>query len=148
MSKPDYQKEIQRRLDQSAIAFSGLCMIHCLLTSVLFIIFPVLSATLVTVEDFHQFLLWFVLPVSLLGLLLGYFRCGDKVALLLGVIGLSQLIIAAIFGNEFFSELSEIVITSLGSLILIAAHIRNYQLCACDECKVSLFSHFKERNLE
>jgi hypothetical protein len=136
MSKPDYQKEIQRRLDQSAIAFSGLCMIHCLLTSVLFIIFPVLGATLVTVEKFHQFLLWFVLPVSLLALLLGYFRRKDKLALLLGLAGLSQMSVAAIFGNEFFSELSEVVITPLGSLILIAGHIRNYQICRCNECKV------------
>ncbi|BAU04478.1 MULTISPECIES: MerC domain-containing protein [Nostocales] len=136
MSKPDYQKDIQRRLDQVAIAFSGLCTIHCLLTPVLFIFFPVLSATFVIGEDFHDLLLWFVLPVSLFALLLGYFRRRDKVALLLGAIGLSQLIIAAIFGNEFFNELSEVIVTSLGSLILIAGHIRNYQLCACDECKV------------
>jgi uncharacterized membrane protein len=135
MSKPDYQKEIQRRLDQSAIAFSGLCMIHCLLTSVLFIIFPVLGATLVTVEKFHQLLLWLVLPVSLLALLLGYFRRKDKLALLLGLTGLSQLIVAVIFGNEFFSELSEAVVTSLGGLILIVGHIRNYQLCRCDQCE-------------
>lgn len=136
MSKPEHQKGTQKRLDQAAIAFSSLCTIHCLLTPVLFIFFPVLSATFVTSEDFHHLLLWFVLPVSLFALLLGYFRRRDKVALLLGAIGLGQLIIAAILGNEFFNELSEVAVTFLGSLILIAGHIRNYQLRACDECKV------------
>ena len=134
MSKPDYQKGIQRRLAQVAIAFSGLCTIHCLLTPVLFILVPVLGATLVTVEKFHQLLLWFVLPVSLLALLLGYFRRRDKVAFLLGVIGLSQLVTAVIWGDDFFNEFSEVVVTSFGSLVLIAGHIRNYQLCR-DECQ-------------
>lgn len=73
MSKPDYQKRIQRRLDQVAIAFSGFCTIHCLLTPVFFIFFPVLGATFITGEDFHHLLLWFVLPVSLFALLLGYY---------------------------------------------------------------------------
>lgn len=133
MSKPDYQKEIQRRLDQSAIVFSGLCTIHCLLTPILFILVPVLGTTLVTVESFHQILLWFVLPVSLLALLLGYFRRRDKTAFLLGFIGLSQLVAAAFLGDGFLNGLGEVVITPLGSLILIAGHIRNYQQTACHE---------------
>lgn len=136
MNKPDYQNKIQKRLDRAAIVFSGLCTIHCLLSPVLFIIFPVWGETFVTAEKFHQFLLWLVLPVSLLALLLGYFQRRDKVAFLLGLIGLSQLVIAAMLGNEFFSELSEAVIIPLAGLILIAGHIRNYQLCHCDECKV------------
>jgi len=45
-------------------------------------------------------------PVSLFALLLGYFQRRDKMALLLGAIGLSQLTIAAIVRNEFFNELS------------------------------------------
>ncbi|XWK91732.1 MAG: MerC domain-containing protein (plasmid) [Phormidium sp.] len=135
MDSLEFQKRIQKRLDQVAIAFSGLCTIHCLLTPVLFIFFPVLSSTFVTGEDFHYLFLWFVLPVSLFALLLGYFRRRDKMALLLGAIGLSQLVAAAIFGNGFFSEFSEVVVTSLGSLILITGHIRNYQLCCCDECQ-------------
>lgn len=80
--------------------------------------------------------MWFVLSVSLLALLLGYFQRRDKVAFLLGVIGLSQLVVAAILGDRFFSEFSEVVVTPLGSLTLIAGHIRNYQLCRCNECKV------------
>jgi len=106
-----------------------------LLAPVLFIIFPVLGTTFITGEKFHQILLWFVLPVSLLALLLGYFRRRDRVAFLLGVVGLSQIVVAAILGNGFFSEFSDVIVTPLGSLILIAGHIRNYQLCRCDECK-------------
>lgn len=135
MNKPDYQDKIQKRLDQAAIVFSGLCTIHCLLAPILFVIFPVWGATFVTDEKFHQLLLWLVLPVSLLALLLGYSQRRDKVTLLLGLVGLSQLIIAVMLGNEFFSELSEVVITPLAGLILITGHIRNYQLCRCDECK-------------
>lgn len=135
MNKPNYQKKIQKRLDHAAIVFSGLCTIHCLLAPVLLIIFPVLGAAFITVEKFHQILLWFVLPVSLLALLLGYFRHRDKMTFLLGVVGLSQLVVTAIFGNEFFSELSEAVVTPLASLIIIAGHIRNYQLCRCDQCE-------------
>lgn len=136
MNKPDYQKNIQKRLDKAAIVFSGLCTIHCLLSPVLFIVFPVWGGTFITVEKFHQIILWFVLPVSLLALSLGYFQRRDKVSFLLGVIGLSQLVVAAILGDEFFSGFGEVVVTPLGSLTLIAGHIRNYQLCRCDECNV------------
>lgn len=135
MSQPDYQKEIQKWLDQGAIILSGLCTIHCLLTPILFIIFPVLGATFIAGENFHQILLWFVLPISLLALLLGYFQQRDRIAFLMGVIGLSHLSTAAMFGDVFSNELSELVVTSLGSLVLIAGHIRNYQLCCCDECQ-------------
>ncbi|HEY9747883.1 MAG TPA: MerC domain-containing protein, partial [Allocoleopsis sp.] len=91
--------------------------------------------TFITVEKLHQLLLWCVLPISLLALLLGYFQRRDKVTILLGLIGLSQLIIAAMLGNEFLSESSEAVITPLAGLILIAGHIRNYQRCRCNECQ-------------
>jgi len=45
-------------------------------------------------------------PVSLFALLLGYLQRRDKMALLLGAIGLRQLTIVAIVRNEFFNELS------------------------------------------
>jgi hypothetical protein len=77
--------------------FTNSCLINLL---------PSSESTFVTGKDFHYLLLWFMSPVSLFALLLGYFQRRDKMALLLGAIGLSQLTIAAIVRNEFFNELS------------------------------------------
>lgn len=48
---------MQRPLDIIAISVSGLCVVHCLLTPLALLLFPILSGTLIASEDFHRFLL-------------------------------------------------------------------------------------------
>jgi hypothetical protein len=51
-------------------------------------------------------------------------------------IGLAVILVAARFGDTLFGEIGERILTTAGSLILIAGHFRNFGLCrgaACEE---------------
>jgi len=111
-------------------------MIHRLMTPVLLICLPVFSASFLTGESFHAAILWFILPTSLVAVTLGCWRHKDRYVLALCAIGLAVIVIAARFGDALFGEPAEMVLTSVGSSLLIAGHFRNFGLCrvaACDE---------------
>lgn len=129
-----HQQKIQKLLDQLAIMFSGLCILHCLLTPIFVVIFPVLVTTSIATEEFHQLLLWLILPTSLFALFLGSFNHKDRLLLTLGLASLSQLIIVAFLGHESLSEPGEGLITIVGSVALILGHIRNRHLCCHKAC--------------
>ncbi|MEN3332356.1 MAG: hypothetical protein V7641_1721 [Blastocatellia bacterium] len=124
----------QRLLDRLAIAVSGLCVLHCLITPVLLILIPVLASTNVADKVFHRILLAFVLPFSLAALLLGCRRHKDWIVFVLGILGLALLILTAWFGHDSFGETGERIATVLGGLTLAIGHVRNYRLCRRDGC--------------
>ena len=53
-------------------------------------------------EDFHQFLLWVILPTSGFAMWLGCPRHKDSLVLLLGLVGLSMLMLSAFGGLDWF----------------------------------------------
>ena len=121
--------------DLFAVSCSGLCAIHCLATPVLLIFLPVLSASIFGGEAFHAAILWFILPTSLVALTLGCWQHKDRYVLVLCLFGLAGILIAAEFGEEFLGESGERILTAVGSLLLIAGHIRNFSLCRRTACK-------------
>jgi len=123
-------------LDILAISISGLCAVHCLLTPLVLILFPVFAGTVLEGEGFHQMLLWVILPTSGLALLLGCRRHKDWNVLLLGGVGLSLLILAAFFAPEWAGEWGERLLTLFGGAIMSVGHVRNYRLCRNDQCPV------------
>ena len=74
----------QRLLDRLAIAASGLCVLHCLVTPLLLILIPVIASTNVSDGVFHKIMLVFVLPLSAAALLLGCRRHKDWIVLAFG----------------------------------------------------------------
>lgn len=125
---------MQRPLDIIVVSISGLCAVHCLLMPLVLILFPVLSGSLVAGEDFHQLLLWGILPTSGLALFLGCRRHKDRRVLVMGLVGLSLVILAAFHGHDWFGEWGERLITVLGGSIMAGGHVRNYRLCRNDQC--------------
>jgi peptidoglycan/LPS O-acetylase OafA/YrhL len=121
-------------MDRLAIAASGFCLVHCLVTPVLLISIPVLASTVVADEQFHGILLMFVLPTSSLALLLGCRRHKDWSVLILGTLGLILLVLTASLGHEVFGEIGEKIATIVGSMTLAAGHLRNRRLCRADKC--------------
>ena len=114
---------VQGMADLFAVSCSGLCAVHCLATPVLLIFLPVFSASFFNDESFHTAILWFILPTSLLALLLGCWRHKDRRVGLLCVFGLAVILVAARFGDELFGDSGERILTSAGSFSLIAGHI-------------------------
>lgn len=125
---------MQRSLDIIAVSVSGLCALHCLLTPLALILFPVLSGSLLAGEDFHQLLLWVILPTSGVAIGLGCRRHKDGRVLLFGLVGLSLLMLAAFQGHDWFGELGERLVTVLGGGIMAVGHVRNYRLCRSGQC--------------
>ena len=126
---------IQQALDKVAISASALCMLHCLLTPLLIIVVPVMSATFIADESFHRILVFLIVPISLFALFIGCHRHKDRVVMLLGCLGLASLVVVALVGHDLFGELGEKLATVLSGIILVLGHIRNYVLCrktACD----------------
>jgi hypothetical protein len=124
----------QKLLDRLAIAASGLCVLHCLVTPVLLILIPALASSTVADNVFHKILLVFMLPSSSAALLLGCRRHKDGIVFALGLLGLTELVFTAYFGHDFFGETGERVATVLGGVILAIGHVRNYCLCRHDGC--------------
>ena len=126
---------MQRPLDILAISISGLCAVHCLLTPLVIILFPILSGTVIAGENFHRLLLWVILPTSGLAVVLGCRRHKDTVVFALGMVGLSLLIVGALWAHAWLGEWGDRLLTMVGGGIMAVGHVRNYRLCRNDGCQ-------------
>lgn len=115
--------------DKLAIALSSLCVIHCLATPLLLIILPSFGALFADSHElFHQIILFFVLPVGLAALAAGYRHHHKSTVLGSGLTGLAILFVTALYGHDYLGEIGETGATIVASVIIVYAHLRNYQL--------------------
>ena len=121
-------------MDKSAISASAICAVHCLCLPLLLGVFPALSTSILGQELFHQSLLWVVIPLSVIALTMGCRRHNNLIVALLGLAGLSALVLAASMGHEGLGENGERIATLMGALAIAAAHVRNYILCKQSSC--------------
>ena len=131
---------VQNITDTLAISLSVLCFLHCLLAPVTLITFPFLGVIVLEGELLHRFIILILLPPSGLALFLGCRHHKDSCVLLLGLFGFFTLLLAAFFVSTEFGELAEKLLTSLGSMLMISGHIRNYKLCRDSGCDHHLSS--------
>lgn len=110
-------------LDKAAVALSGLCLLHCLLMPLAFVALPFLEQF--NARHFHAEILLVVLPVSLIALSIGFRRHQDKRVVVMGIVGLSLLIIGATFAHNYYGVFADRLFTITGSVILALAHYRN-----------------------
>ena len=102
---------------------------HCVAQPLLFLILPVLPGLyLLEHHLFHQVILFAVVPLGLIALVIGYLNHKRFGVLCTGIVGLILLICISLFGHDLLNETGEIVLTELASLIIICAHVMNYQL--------------------
>ncbi len=142
-------------LDSLAISMSVICAVHCLLTPLLLVLFPIVATTFWVHQDFHLWMLLFVLPTTSMAVFLGCRKHKDKFVMGLSSIGLALLFAVCIFESFFHAgsllqhsseclkctqgEMSDhFTITTLanilGGILLASAHIRNYLLCRSSNC--------------
>jgi uncharacterized membrane protein YjjP (DUF1212 family) len=126
---------MQKIIDNLGITISSVCAIHCVLLPAIFIIAPY---SFLASHEFHEALIYFILPCAAIAFILGCRKHGDiKVAVMgtLGVILLaSSLLFHEIFhAEEHSEELITVLITIAGSLMLILSHLRNRKLCLKEE---------------
>ena len=114
--------------DKVAIGLSLLCLMHCLLLPVLLLVLPTATIVVALTNEFvHKAILFSVVPVSLAALYFGYRKHGSKALVVMGLMGL-LLLLSAIFAHDLVGHTGEIVLTVLGSVLLVVGHFRNYRL--------------------
>ncbi len=142
-------------LDSLAISMSIICAVHCLLTPLLIIAFPILATTFWVHQNFHLWMLLFVLPTTSLAVFLGCRKHRDKLVVSLSAIGLSCLFAVSLYESFFHvNHMLEhgaecmhglhveheehfpltTVVNILGGVFLASAHVRNYYLCRRLQC--------------
>lgn len=118
-----------RGLDALAMAFSALCLVHCLALPLLVAALPLAASSLFADERFHQWLLLGAVPTSVIALGWGWRRHRDSLVAWLGAVGLVLMVFAA-FGIQtgLIDAFGERLLTVIGAIALAVAHLRNYQL--------------------
>jgi len=115
--------------DKFAIGLSLLCTLHCLALPLLILLLPTVSTVFLSDEGFHFYMVMMVLPISSFALWVGYKQHGSSKILLQGILGLIILSITVFFGHEKLGEITEKLLTLLGSGFICYAHYLNYKNC-------------------
>ena len=115
--------------DRVGVWTSTLCVVHCLLTPVLLSMSAVAAHFLPSEERVHRSLALAIALIGTFALIRGFRRHRRRRVLSLMTAGLLCIFFGAYFGDRLPSHWNEVVITSLGSLLMIAAHRLNHTFC-------------------
>ena len=119
--------------DKFSIALSAACAVHCLALPLLLIAFPVLTSTFLAGEALHLAILIAVVPLSACALYLGCRQHRSFSIVVSGYIGLSLMILAAIFEEGRLNDFWTKVLTLFAAAILAYSHYQNYRRCKAVE---------------
>ena len=116
--------DMQTNLDRFAILLSGICTIHCVALPIAASVIPVLTSTIQHGHQlhefwFHQFILLFILPISVIALVTGFRTHRQITPLVIAGLGLAILAGVALFAETMIANLviphsSEMIITVAG----------------------------------
>ena len=126
---------MQKIIDNLGITISSVCAVHCVLLPAIFIIAPY---SFLASHEFHEALIYFILPCAAIAFVLGCRKHGDLKVAVMGTLGVillaSSLLFHEIFhAEEHSEELITVLITIAGSIMLILSHLRNRKLCLKEE---------------
>jgi hypothetical protein len=107
-------------LDKSALTLSGLCLVHCLVGSLLLTVFAVSSDFLG--HGIHVIGLLLALPLALVALWRGVRLHGRLGVAVLGVVGIALMALSLVVSH---GDAVEVIISVVGVSLLAAAHLWN-----------------------
>ena len=122
---------MQKIIDNLGITISSVCAIHCVLLPAIFLIAPY---SFIASHEFHEALIYFILPCALVAFVLGCRKHKDTKVAVLGTLGIILLTASLLlhyvhYGDQHNEELTSILITICGSILLVVSHLRNRKLC-------------------
>tara|TARA_Y100001970_G_C14206897_1_gene844614 strand:+ start:456 stop:857 length:402 start_codon:yes stop_codon:yes gene_type:complete len=122
------------KIDILAISLSFICALHCLFFPSFIILAPSFLVISFDNEFIHYLIILFAIPLSLYALAVGY-RAHDKMYfLLMGIFGLSILLMAVLCGESILGDNGEKGLTLLGSVIVAFSHFKNLKICRELDC--------------
>ncbi len=121
--------------DKIAISLSTLCVIHCLSLPLLVALLPSFTLLSIHGEAFHFWMVVAVIPISIFALQMGCKKHKNLTIGLIGLAGLTMLLLAVMFGESHLGEIGEKGLTTLGAILIALSHVKNYRLCRkLDHC--------------
>jgi uncharacterized membrane protein YfcA len=120
--------------DRLGVVASLLCFFHCLLTPVLISMPAVFAHSLPSDERIHRVLAVVVAALGALALIRGFRTHGRKRIIAYMAAGLLCILLGAWFGDRLPSHRVEVMITCLGSMLMIVAHRLNHTFCRSCDC--------------
>jgi hypothetical protein len=120
--------------DRLGVVAALLCFFHCLLTPVLISMPAVFAHSLPSDEHTHRVLAVVVAALGALALVRGFRTHGRKRIIGYMVAGLLCILLGAWFGDRLPSHRVEVMITCLGSTLMIVAHRLNHTFCRSCDC--------------
>ena len=124
----------QGTVDKIAMSTSIICAIHCLLFPTILILPSTFSSLQYNNELIHFWLLLVIVPFSIIGLITGLKNHKKNRVFFLGICGIVILSGAVLINEEIIGEHGESLFTLLGSIFVVTAHFKNYQLCRSLNC--------------
>jgi hypothetical protein len=118
---------LSKYFDRIAIALSTICIVHCLAMPFVIALLPVAALTLGGDGHFHAFMLWFVVPTSVLGLGLGYRVHQRFGVVLIGTAAIAVLALTALYAHDTWDPSLETLANVAASVALAGAHWRNFR---------------------
>jgi hypothetical protein len=110
-----------RRRDRLGLVLSFACLLHCLLTPLLVSLLPLFGLGLLASDSFHAVFAVGVLLAAALALIPG-FRVHRRASVpALGIAGVTSVAVGAAMSHGG----AETLLTVIGSLLLVAAHVSN-----------------------
>jgi len=122
----------ERQWDLAGIGASLLCVAHCVITPFLVGLLPTLE---LVERETHTALAFAILGIGLLAFVPGYRHHRRWRVPALGLVGFAMLSTGAFATEGLMGERLETVLTVLGGIALISAHVRNAYFCRlCRVC--------------
>lgn len=120
------------RLDRLAIAFSGVCAVHCVLIVLAVTTIPLWGLGWLTAPHFHEWFLALALLPSSFALWSGYRRHGRIEVIAGGIVALMLMATAIVLRETgVASSTGESALTLSGAALLAAAHWLNLRKRDC-----------------
>jgi len=113
-------------LDNTAVALSGLCLLHCLLLPFIVGALPFFGQF--GSGHFHLQMLLIVVPVSTVALALGYRTHRNARVFAWGILGMLLLIVGATVAHNELGITADRLFTIVGALALAITHYYNNRL--------------------
>ena len=80
-------------------------------------------------EAFHKWMLVAVIPISIYALTMGCKKHQHYRLLFWGISGLMVMVLAVLIGHDIAGEAGEKILTLLGAILIVFAHVGNFRRC-------------------
>jgi hypothetical protein len=116
--------------DYCGMTASVICLVHCIGTPLLLLLFPMLGLAEGN-DSLHRTMAILVVIPALFAILPGFRKHRNWSVPLTGSVGLICFITSVLFIGPHYGEMAELLLATIGGVLLFTTHYRNHRFCRC-----------------